>query len=67
MPDELRKYVFDEYDGLYVMAPAKSCLFCDNCPDVFWDYTHGPYMFFCDIDADTEDGIKGTCDRFEEE
>lgn len=39
-----------------VTAPDTCCLFCSHCTDVFWDFTHGPYMFFCDVDADTEEG-----------
>ena len=49
-----------------VVAPDASCLFCDHCTDVFWDFTHGPYMFFCEADRDTERGATGSCDGFEE-
>lgn len=50
-----------------VTVPDKSCLFCSNCTDVFWDYTNGPYMFLCDVGADTEDGMRGNCISFNEE
>ena len=48
-------------------CPEKACVFCDHCTDVFWDYTNGPYMVFCDISADTEKGFIGHCELFKEE
>ena len=50
-----------------VMAHERSCLFCTHCTDVFWDYSSGPYMFICDADGDTQDGMSGDCDGFVEE
>lgn len=50
-----------------VVVPDASCLFCSHCSDVFWDFAHGPYMFFCDAGADTEEGIRGRCNSFNEE
>lgn len=50
-----------------VVAPDTSCLFCSHCSDVFWDFTHGPYKFFCDVDADTKEGAWGRCNSFNEE
>lgn len=41
-----------------------NCVFCKHCTDMFWDYTHGPYMIFCEKDCLTE---KLTCQYFEEE
>lgn len=52
---------------LTVIAPSRACLFCDRCSDVFWDYTHGPYMFFCDAGMDTSVGAEGRCEGFVEE
>lgn len=49
---------------LRVKAPSTCCLFCGHCPDVFWDFTHGPYAVICNIGADTEDGLDGKCDKF---
>lgn len=56
------------YECLYydVMAPEKSCLFCEHCCDVFWDFTNGPYMFFCASDGDPEQGAIGNCKSFKE-
>ena len=44
-------------------APDNCCLFCRHCSDVYWDYTNGPYMFFCELKK--EDWK--TCDKFEVE
>ncbi len=52
--------------GMTVLAPPTACVFCDHCTDVFWDYDHGPYASFCDLDADVDKGVRGECDRFEE-
>lgn len=56
-----------ECDYYKVLVPDVSCLFCSHCTDVFWDFTHGPYMFICDVGADTEEGAQGRCNRFDEE
>lgn len=48
---EKKEFVFD--DGFKVIGPARSCLFCKHCTDVFYDYTSGPYMFMCDKMLDT--------------
>lgn len=50
-----------------VRAPERCCLFCKHCTDVFWDFSHGPYMMLCDIHEDVTDGAKGQCDDFKEE
>ena len=36
-----------EDDGIKCKVPEKSCLLCERCTDYWWDYTNGPYMFFC--------------------
>jgi hypothetical protein len=64
MGNEMRRYECDFYT---VMAPDRSCLFCDRCTDVFWDFTHGPYMFVCSAGADTSFGVRGDCPSFSEE
>lgn len=53
--------------GKKILAPDKCCLFCGYCTDVWWDYTHGPYMLYCEIDCDTEQGAKGECEHFIDE
>ena len=36
-------------NGNCYTGPQRSCLFCKHCTDLFWDYTHGPYMFYCEL------------------
>ena len=48
-----------------IKAPANSCLFCIHCTDVFWDYTHGPYLTICEKDLDFVTGAKGECKCFQ--
>lgn len=57
-----RRYRLDDYFS--VDAPEKCCLFCKYCSDVFYDYSHGPYMFFC---QEGHGGDFETCNNFEEE
>lgn len=63
MDKELRVYECEYYS---VKAPSTCCLFCAFCSDVFFDYTNGPYMFLCDMGADTEIGVTGKCQLFVE-
>ena len=47
----------------------KDCILCTHC-QCLWDYTNGPYMFFCDLgrsecnEAGTPE--EHTCELFEE-
>ena len=50
-------------NGRSYRFPAQHCLFCDNCTHVLYDYTHGPYMWLCDIG---EEDFR-TCGKFKEE
>lgn len=62
------------YDGknFKVRARPNSCFFCKHLTDIVWDYTNGPYMFFCDknhmTSEDDEDpieiGMRGLCKDF---
>ena len=59
-----REYVVEPFFSIW--APERACLFCKKCHDLIWDYTNGPYMFFCDEDVDgekdlTEKGAIGKC------
>lgn len=61
------KYVVEP--GFTIWAPEKSCLFCRKCDDIIWDYTNGPYCFFCEEDTNgekelTERGAIGECEYF---
>lgn len=42
----------------------EDCVFCKHCTDIFWDYTHGPYMLFCEDDHDVS---QRPCPYFEED
>lgn len=68
-----RTYAFDDvlFDTVRFWCPEKSCVFCKNCTDVFWDYTNGPYAFICEKDKKyekelIEKGYIGECEEFEE-
>ena len=56
--------------GPKVGAHKHSCLFCKHLRDIFWDYTNGPYMLFCDLN-DGYDNIKasfeGKCPMYVED
>lgn len=66
--------LWEASDGLgpHCWCPAKSCVFCDHCTDIYYDYLYGPYMFVCkldegkDLDDDfqTEKGAIGECEYF---
>ena len=43
-----KKMKLYESENFKCYAPEDHCLFCDKCKDLFWDYTNGPYLFFCD-------------------
>ena len=47
----------------------KSCLFCSHCTDVFYDYSNGPYMAFCELNIeDSSDGnLEELCEHFKED
>lgn len=39
---------FECDNGKVYMMPEEHCVFCRHCHDIFYDYTNGPYMFFCE-------------------
>lgn len=56
--------------GPKIGAHEHSCLFCKHLTDFFWDYTNGPYMFFCDVEAGNDNvsaSFDGKCPMYEEE
>lgn len=55
--------IFKCANGLDYKCPDTACVFCDHCHDIFYDYTHGPYMILCDI-SDSPDG--SGCEHFKE-
>ena len=43
-----KSYIFKCENGKLYVADEGTCLSCKNCSDVFWDYTNGPYLCFCE-------------------
>ena len=65
-------YVWIRSDGMvFGLKTKKNCLICKHCTDIFWDYTHGPYMVYCekaysdgsDLPEETKFGTE--CNLFE--
>lgn len=56
-----REYKCEYYS---IKAHPRSCFFCDNCLDILFDYTNGPYMFICTKQVATRTGLLGKCDQF---
>lgn len=54
---------FNCENGKTYLMPDTSCVFCNHCTDIFYDYTNGPYMFLCEKGH----GDFETCNEFEEE
>lgn len=63
-----RAYIIhDVFGDISYWCPEKSCVFCNHCSDVYYDYSHGPYGFACDKhDGDAvSEGCRGNCKDFE--
>ena len=63
MNEFTRKFECEEYT---VYARPNSCFFCTQCTDIFYDWD-GPYLWLCDINADTHDGMMGKCKHFNDD
>lgn len=68
----MRKYHLNDppFPGLTITVHNdRDCIFCKNCHCI-WDYTNGPYIFFCDKDKPQANEAKTseehTCEEFEE-
>ena len=67
----MRTFHFDDpLGGLTIrVRNHKDCIFCKHC-ETIWDYTNGPYLFFCDKDRPECSGDKSaeehTCELFED-
>ena len=58
--------IFKCENGFEYKCPDTACVFCDHCTDIFYDYTHGPYLMFCDVpDHDCHNGAG--CELFKED
>lgn len=72
MPDHK---IFELSDGRKFGAHKHSCLFCDHCSDIFWDYSNGIYAIRCAKNWDSANeeylqiklSFRGKCDFFREE
>jgi hypothetical protein len=68
--------LWEAADGLgpHCWCPVNSCVFCDHCTDIYYDYSNGPYMFVCELDegkgmdddSHTGKGAIGECEWFVE-
>lgn len=63
IPPGFRVYQF--IDGREYAARNRSCFFCRNCIGILYD-SGGPYAFICELELDTDLGIKGMCNEFTE-
>ena len=54
----MKRYRVYQCDYFTCKAPARSCLFCRNNTDVFWDFQNGPYAFLCALWDDLVWGYK---------
>lgn len=53
-------------NGRKYLVPEDACPVCEHCTDILWDFTNGPYMFFCDIpDTKPWEACKGGCPKYE--
>lgn len=68
----MREYHLDDppFSGLTIkLKNDKDCILCKHC-NCIWDYTNGPYMFFCDLDrpecSEAKTPEEHTCELFDE-
>ena len=55
-------------NGRLYKLPEKCCIYCKHCSDILYDYSHGPYMMFCDCKEPAEDAnTSGSCNEFIED
>lgn len=49
-----KDYIYECENGKVYGIPynQKCCLICKHCTDIWYDYTNGPYMFFCGLDSE---------------
>lgn len=48
--------------------PVGHCVFCKKCTSLLYDYTNGPYVFFCELGLEPEmTEITCTCPEFEDD
>lgn len=65
MEKSKQDYIFECENGKVYGIPkdTKCCLICKHCKDIWYDYTNGPYMWFCSLNEDTNECMN--CNSFE--
>jgi len=68
VPEADKRTYESKENGYSVIAHKKSCFFCSHLTDIWFDYTHGPYMFHCEqeIDPEEKEIVFGECQCFKE-
>ncbi len=54
---EVERKLFECENNRVYSFPVNHCVFCKHCDDIIYDYSNGPYMFFCELDKEYK-----TCD-----
>ena len=50
-----------------LIAHKESCEFCKHLTETFYDFTNGPYLFFCDKGINvTQEILRDGCSDFDE-
>lgn len=60
-----REYRFNNPLMSPIMCRPNSCLFCEECTDVYYDL-RGPYAIVCKKGGDFETGMLGGCKMMRE-
>jgi len=64
--------IFIRSDGKRIGAHKHSCLFCEHCTDIYWDYKHSIYGIRCVMDVNGDGSnirasFEGKCPNFIED
>ena len=55
--------IFKCENGFEYKCSDTACVFCDHCTDIFYDYTHGPYLLLCELHDQALNNGSG-CEHF---
>ena len=58
--------LYECVNGKVYKLPPNHCVFCEHCADLIYDYTNGPYCFFCDLSNETDCYEYETCGHFKD-
>lgn len=66
IPDGYKPY---ECGNRRYWLPPTHCVFCEHCDSILWDYTHGMYMFSCEVYGEPIKNLNydDNCEKFIEE